>query len=200
MDAKGLVDSLPTPDPNQVAGGGFIIFGLWLISQVWKGYKEFRREKLAKAKDEDEFERSRRNRLTEGFTGLDKSRNEEIDRLNGRIDQDNKRFLEEVNRLHRLLEDARRRSAALEENRNEGWDKGRYMEDMARHYRHAYVNMLQQLWAYGRVNAGMPPDLKAIYDMGAANQPLPQEIKAPTIPELQFAPRKPPPINPNDGG
>jgi len=81
----------------------------------------------------------------------------------------------------------------IEEDRDEGWDKGRTAEEMGRSYRHELVNLYMAVHAAGKFGAPMPDALLRIYEAGQKREPIPPELVPPPMPVLQHMPRKPAP-------
>lgn len=104
-----------------------------------------------------------------------------FDQLRAELDRKTARTIE--------LERARR---AVEEDRDEGWDKGRAAEDMGRVFRHDLVNLYFAVHTAGKYGAPMPDALLRVYEAGRIGQPIPPELMPQPMPALQHMPRKPP--------
>lgn len=188
MDSLGSLG-----EAEKVIGGGLGLVVVWGIRSGWKAYKEWRKEQREGRSAEDELEAKRAGRLNQGFAALDASRDREIQRQSEARDADQRRH--DAERQVWMADLARERALriAAEENRDEGWDKGRAMEIKAHQYRHLMTGLLQSVYAAGRFGGPMPEALQRVYEAGRDNLPIPAEITPQPVPALQDVPRQPPP-------
>jgi cytoskeletal protein RodZ len=171
------MDAMPVDLLKQVhpVYGGAIGFGVWFAFQVWRAWKEYRKEQRDQRAAEEQRaardaqqEAARAGRLTTGFATLDASRdsqiealNKQIARLSNALDEEGRRHREEMARLDQRLAAKTAALAAVEQDRDRGWDLARECDDALHAQRHAGNDLAQQAYSAGRLNldppSGLPP-------------------------------------------
>ena len=172
------MDSIPVDLLRQIhpVYGGAIGFGVWVLFQVWRAWREFRKEQQAGKVAAAQSEAERHGRLTSGFATLDASRDgqitslhREIERLQASLEDAVRRHREEMERLDRRLaakadallheEEERGRLAA---DRDRGWDLVRECDEALHTMRHHANDRIEAAYAAGKFGRPIPEGFPAL--------------------------------------
>jgi hypothetical protein len=191
------------PPAAQALLGGVGTGAVGIIIFLWKAYRDYRKDKLQEERDrlqaerdrekvEEEREAARRGRLDRGFGALDDSRDRQITRLTAEAEAAERRHSLDRERWSADLSREREAHQRTAEDRDEGWDRGRGMEQVAHQHRHDFTNLLFAIYSAGRLGAPLPDAVTRTYEAGKSGEPIPPNLLPPPVPPLPNTDRRRP--------